>query len=368
MHSFAFIIHPLDPKADVARKYPWLARTLPEKAIHFLSRLWPPLVLSQIRGVQSAEGRKIEGWLLACPLTARQMLHLPLDVVLRKIVQTGRLAERLGASVLGLGAYASAVGDGGLTVARSLEIPVTTGHSYTVAVAIRTLLNAGRRMGITPEQATIAVVGATGAIGSTCTRLLASHASRLILVGRRESRLLSVAERVDGVAVALSTEVDAIKEADLIISATNASRPVIYSEHLKAGAVICDVALPRDVSPGVAQQRNDVLVVDGGLVEVPGEVDFGFNYGLPAGLTYGCMAEAMALALEGRFEDYTLGKELRIEKVREIEQVAERHGFRLAGFRSFNQPVTDSQIEAIRHSAARATGYPGPSLASEVTQ
>ena len=371
MDSFAFIIHPLDPKADVARKYPRLARILPVGMIHFLSRYWPPLVLSHVTGVRSAAtGKEIEGWLLACPLTAKQLLRLPPRVVYRKITQTGRLAERLGVGILGLGAYTSVVGDGGVTVARALEIPVTTGDSYTVALAARALFAAGRRAGIVPERATAAIVGATGAIGSTCARLLAPQVSRIVLVSRRETRLRQVereVKRQGGAAVVLSTKMDAVREAHLVISATSAGRPVIYPEHLRPGAVICDVALPHDVSYRVVKERDDVLVVDGGLAEVPGKVNFGFNYGLPPDLTFGCMAETMALALESRFEDYTVGKELQIERVREIEELAVRHGFRLAGFRSFGRPVTDEQIRLVR-CKGEASSRGRPVVASEVMQ
>ena len=55
------------------------------------------------------------------------MLELPVQTVYKKLIQTGRLAEKLGAQILGLGAFTSVVGDAGLTVARELEIPVTTG-------------------------------------------------------------------------------------------------------------------------------------------------------------------------------------------------------------------------------------------------
>ena len=363
MDSFAFIIHPLDPKADVARKYPRLARVLPVWAIHFLSYYWPPLVLSHVTGVRSATtGREVEGWLLACPITAGRMLQLPPRAVYRKVIQTGRLAERLGARILGLGAYTSVVGDGGITIARALEIPVTTGDSYTVAVSVRSLLDVGRRAGVVPGQAVAAVVGATGAIGSACAQLLAPEVGRLILVGRRPEALERVRERVEGLSGKLaevSTHVDVIRQADLILSATSAGRPLIHSRHLRPGAVVCDVARPRDVSPRVVEERDDVLVIDGGLVEVPEGVDFGFDYGLPPGTTFACMAETMALALEGRFEDYTVGKDLTVERIREIERIAERHGFRPAPPRSFDRPLRPEEIERVRRSAVKRAG-PGP--------
>jgi fatty aldehyde-generating acyl-ACP reductase len=351
MDSFAFILHPLDPKADVARKYPNLARLLPVRAIHFLSLYWPPLVLSHIRSIRSAAtGREVEGWLLACPLTARRMLEVPPRVAYRKIIQTGRLAERLGARILGLGAYTSVVGDGGLTVARALQIPVTTGDSYTAALSVQALLEAAGQVGMMPERATVAVVGATGAIGGACARLLAPRAGRLLLVGRRADALEAMRTELSAGArgpVEAATDIAAVRSADLVLSATSAGRPIILPEHLKPGTVVCDVARPRDVSMRVHREREDVLVVDGGLAQTPGGVGLGFDYGLPPGLTFGCMAETITLALEGRFEDYTVGKELDVSRVREIQEMAARHGFRLAPLHCLDRPLPPERIRAV---------------------
>jgi predicted amino acid dehydrogenase len=136
---------------------------------------------------------------------------------------------------------------------------------------------------------------------------------------------------------------------------TSAVHAVIEPEHLKPGAVVCDVARPRDVSKRVAERRDDVLVIEGGMVEVPGDPpDFGFDFGFPLRHSYACMAETMALALEGRYEDYTIGKDLRVEQVNEISAIAGRHGFRLSGFRSFEQPVSEETIARVREKAAQA--------------
>jgi predicted amino acid dehydrogenase len=73
-----------------------------------------------------------------------------------------------------------------------------------------------------------------------------------------------------------------------------------------------------------------VLIISGGVVDVPGEVDFGFDFGLPPGKAYACMAETMVLALEGRHESYSLGKDVQLERVHEITQLARKHGFQLS--------------------------------------
>jgi predicted amino acid dehydrogenase len=187
--------------------------------------------------------------------------------------------------------------------------------------------------------------------------LFAGQCGRLVLVGRREDALEPVAAacKARGAQVTTSTDIAAIYPAGLILTVTSALHAVIEPEHLKPGAVVCDVARPRDVSRRVADVRDDVLVIEGGMVEVPGDPpDFGFDFGFPPRHSYACMAETMALALEGRYKDYTIGKNLRIEQVNEISAIARRHGFRLSGFRSFEQPVSDETIARVRERAAQA--------------
>jgi fatty aldehyde-generating acyl-ACP reductase len=282
------------------------------------------------------------------------MMSLPVETVYRKIVATGHKAEKLGARILGLGAYTSVVGDGGQTIADRLDVPVTNGDSYTVVIACEAVREAARVMDIEMRGAKVAVVGATGAIGKTCAQMLAGDCAELLLVGRREDALEPVRELCEGyrAAVTVSTDVRDIYDADLILTVTSALHAIIEPRHLKPGAVVCDVARPRDVSVQVAADRNDVLVIEGGMVDVPGPVDFHFDFGFPPGKAYACMAETMALALEGRYEDYTVTKDVSIEQALEIGEICARHGFRLSGFRSFGHAVTDEAIATVRERAA----------------
>ena len=357
MNTFAFIIHPIDPKRDVSRKFPLLGRVLNERQIDFFSTFFPPVYISEVEGIRSeATGKEIKGWFIACPYTPRRMMELPERMVYRKIIQTGRLAEKLGAQILGLGAFTSVVGDAGITIAKSLDVPVTTGDSYTVIVAVEAIREAACVMDIPLGTATAAVVGATGTIGQVCADLLADDVERLYLIGRNQEELEELRDRLQVHARAelvISTSMDVLSEAQLILTVTSAVHDVIRPEFLQPGSVICDVARPRDVSAMVARVRDDILVIDGGMVDVPGPVDFHFNFGFPTGKAYACMAETIALALEGRFEDYTLGKHITRERVEEIGSIAKKHGFRLSGFRSFEREVTPQQIEAVRRNAKK---------------
>ncbi len=364
--TFAFIIHPIDPKRDVSRKFPFLGRHLNERQIDFFSTFFPPVYISEINGIMSqATGKEIKGWFIACPYTPRRMMELPERTVYRKIIQTGRAAEKLGAQILGLGAFTSVVGDAGVTIAKALDIPVTTGDSFTIAMAVEAIREAARVMDIPLREATAAVVGATGSIGRVCADLLADDVAELILIGRSVDALVELRGRLQvrpepdrgGRARAelrTSTSMDALRDARLILTVTSAIHDVVRPENLQPGSVVCDVARPRDVSAMVAEKRNDILVIDGGMVDVPGSVDFHFNFGFPPGKAYACMAETIALALEGRFDDYTLGKDITRQRVDEIAALAAKHGFCLSGFRSFERAVTEEQIEAVRRSARLA--------------
>jgi predicted amino acid dehydrogenase len=357
MDNFAFVIHPVDPKKDVSRKFPLLGSFLPVSAINFFSRYFPPVYVSHITGLRSqATGKEIEGWFVGCPLTPQRSMALSPSVVYKKVIQTGRLAEKLGAQLLGLGGFTSVVGDNGISIADGLSIPVTTGDSYTVATAVQAVRLAAERMDINLRQATAAVVGAGGTIGRVCAQLIGRDVPHLLLIGRRPEPLAEVANLIqsqNGTEVMLSTNMRDLSQADVVLTVTSAIDAVIKPEHLRPGTVVCDVARPRDVSRRVVDERDDVLVIDGGMVVVPGQVDFGFNFGFPPNMAYACMAETMTLALEGRYECYTLGKNITLNQVEHIADLATKHGFSVGGFRCFEKPVTDEQIERIKENADR---------------
>jgi predicted amino acid dehydrogenase len=152
-----------------------------------------------------------------------------------------------------------------------------------------------------------------------------------------------------------------LRNADIVITVSSAVEAIIEPKHIKRGAVVCDVARPRDVSAAVSKERDDVLVIEGGVVKVPGkmfakkwEQEEEFKFGFPTGTAYACMSETMALALEGRYESFTLGKEVSVTQVDEIFALCNRHGFEIDGYRSFEQAVTHEEIARIRERAGRS--------------
>ena len=93
-----------------------------------------------------------------------------------------------------------------------------------------------------------------------------------------------------------------------------------------------------------------MLVVESGEIELPGDVRMK-NIGLPKGVAYACLAETVVLALEGRYETFTVGRDIEWERVKEIYRLGLRHGMRLATISGVNGVFTDDDITRIRELA-----------------
>jgi predicted amino acid dehydrogenase len=358
-NRFAFVLHPLT--VDYLAKHPRFSwtRHLPRSFVETSAAYMPAMHVGRVSGGRSpATGQPIDGLIYALGATPRQMLSRPAEFTYQRLDQAVREAAAAGAKIVGLGAFTKVVGDAGVTVARRAPIPVTTGNSLTIAATLETAKLTARRLGW-PDLAhgRALIVGATGSIGAVCSRLLAAAVRDVVLVSIEPERLVALRERIQRETPNARVEVDTstqrwVSECDLIVTATSAfGQRVLDVSQCKPGAVILDVALPPDISAEEAAVRPDVLVVESGEVLIPGPVRFSFDIGLPAGVAYACLAEAALLAMEGRFECYTLGRDLAPDRVKEIYRLFRRHQFQIAPLRTFGAPLT---AELIAEKNARA--------------
>ena len=314
----------------------------------------PPMYVSRITGGQSpTTGQRIEGYLIGLTATPRQMMKHDERFTYNKLHKAALMAERMGARIMGLGAFTSVVGDAGITVAHEADIAITSGNSLTVAATLESAKQAMIRLGVTDlTKGKVMVVGATGSIGSICARLLAQAIFDVVLVSIEPERLIEMKRTIQNetpeAKVAIATRADDyLPQCDLVVTATSAfGQRVVDITKCKPGAVICDVARPLDISEAEAELRPDVLVIESGEVLIPGNIDMGYNIGLPPKTAYACLAETALLAMEGRFEDYTLGRNITIERVKEIYHLFKKHQFQLAGLRSFGGYITEEDFQA----------------------
>ncbi len=135
----------------------------------------------------------------------------------------------------------------------------TSVSSAAVEIARRALPDLAERR--------ILLIGA-GRIAESTGRALSRHGARGIAVANRTvSAARSLAARLGGRAVDLGTLADELRRADIVVSSTDAPHPIVRRADVERALaarperplVLIDLAVPRDVEPGVAGMPGALL-------------------------------------------------------------------------------------------------------------
>ena len=368
-NKFAFVAHPIDLKSfyDFLGIWGNIAKRLPQDFVKKITLKIPPFKLVTVEKIRSKENLRISGEAIVCPFLPIQMVSLGEEAVLERIVQAAKIGQRSGAGIIGLGGFASVIGNEGEEVSRRVDVAITSGNTYTAALALEGIFKASDLMGIVLDESTAAIIGATGDVGSICTKILSKKVKKLNLAARNEKRLDEFADsirEISGKPVEVFKYVkDAVRNADIILTATSAIATIIEPESIKPGAVVCDVAIPANIANEVAYKRNDILVFEGGLAKLPFPEDMEYKRLLgilPPKHIYGCLAETIALTFAGKFESYSIGRgNITEEKISEISDIAKRHGLGLSDFFCGYKFFTNEDIRQIKENALRKKGKAG---------
>jgi len=341
---FAFLIHPIseqtknlmDLDRDGRLRMTWgradLLRFCAEAHGSFEARSRPmrhgqpegPRIVDTFAGLVSSTGARAEGRLYEIPMDARSILADP-DRALELMEQAVADAIGWGARVVGLGSMTGIIGNHGAFLAERHPIAVTTGNSLTVYATVRNLEHYCESLGIDPADEEIAVVGIPGSIATAVAALLAPRCRRLVLGARRASpRAIHWAERMGA---QLEVELPkALAEASIVVTATS-SGDCIEPTWLRPGCLVLDVGVPSDVRRATPA-RDDVLILSAGYARVPAAMPRdSFFLQFYHGIVPSCLGETMVLALENRADSFSIGRDLDLERVREIGRLAEAHGF-----------------------------------------
>jgi predicted amino acid dehydrogenase len=369
VNRFAYVVHPpsqeflkkLKPIEVLSDLAPGLMDTV-EKVMAYA----PPFVYSKVSGIQSDTGVEAEGWLIALGETPEQMQAHGPEFTTKRILEAAKIAKKLGAQIVGVGMLPKALKDTSLEVAKHAVLPITTGNSYFASATLWAAAEAVRRMGLSKLKggkiirAKAMVIGATGAVGVICSHLLATAFEEVHLVGRNIAKLLALQEAIQKeapkVKLHVTTRADThIADMDMIVATSSGARHVLDIMRVKPGCVITDINMPMIFSKKQVSKRPDVLVIRGGEILLPGEhVEMG-DIGLPPGVAYAGLAETIILALEGRFEVFTVGTAPQWDKVREIYKLGLKHGMKLAAISGVNGIYSDEDIARVKAYALKET-------------
>ncbi len=369
VNRFAFVVLPFSEE--------YLTRSRP---MEVLSEVAPPLVKdtmerfisgsrasihSRITGIRSPSGTEAEGWLISLGMSPEEMQKRSSEFITQQLLEAAKLAKRLGAQVVGISPLTKDLGNMAVQVAKRADIPITTGNSYIASSALWAAAEAMRRMGLIKlERGKILkgktmVIGATGAVGSICCRLLAKAFEEVYMVSRNIAKLLALQESIQEespwVRTHVSTRADKyISDMDGIVAASSGASRILDIMKVKPGCVITDITRPMILSPEEVAKRPDVLVIKSGEILLPGDNIIMTDLGLPTKAVPAGLAETALLALEGRFEVYTMGSDTEWEKVREIYRMGLEHGMQLAAISGVKNILSNEEIAGVGKRALEA--------------
>ncbi len=364
VERFSFIIHPLAANQFFLSPHlKHLANTPIAPHVEKIASHVPGYHYGKITGIKSpTSGKEVEGDLYMITMTPKMMLKQQPEKMYNALNRMCDMAMKRGSKIIGLGAYTKIVGDAGVTVNERSPIPVTTGNSLSSASTLWAAGFAIEKMKLVKKedeiyQGTAMVVGATGSIGKVCARILANQWKRIVIAAPRPYKILELVrelqEQNPNVEVIGTSSPDRYSpECDLIITSTSAQGEAVMDiEKVKPGCVICDVSRPFDISLEDAAKRPDVLVIASGEVELPGKVEISQTIGLPGSSVYACLAETALLAMEGRFESFSISRDLQYDRVCEIDRIARKHGVKLSAIMGHAGEITEREIDLCRDHA-----------------
>lgn len=346
--DYVFLAHPIELLPDIARKYPF-TKSSPKWFLKLISKFHPPIILSKITGFKGRDGRTVNGWVVFCSLSTRMML-LNEKRARKKILKAAKFSEKLDAKLLGLGAFVPIVTDHGAYLQGRVKMSITNGDAFSAVIAAKNVIKAADTAGMDKNKIKLAVVGAAGFVGSMSSKLLLKYFSDITLIDRNIEGIntleCELKRKSEGKSITISSDINEIKDADIILTVTNTPGAIVRSKHLKPRSIVIDAAQPRNVSAKVPVERKDVIVVESGIAAVEG-INVNCDFGLrKENEVYSCFAELLLLCW---MREYTEDHVDRISEsyVLRLWDEMDRAGIRIADFRNITGFVKEEEIREV---------------------
>ncbi len=212
----------------------------------------PPQLVEHVK-VVSAIGKKIEGAYIDSCFVPEMLSRF--KTARRKVLNAMELAQKKGINITALGGFTSIIFEN-FNLFQHKQVRnttldwnrFTTGNTHTAWVICRQLEENAPLIGIDLKKSRIAVVGATGDIGSAVCRWLANRTgvSELLLVARQKQPLSDLQKELGGGRI-LSLE-EALPEADAVIWVASMPKTLqVDPTKLKSPCLMIDGGYPKNL-------------------------------------------------------------------------------------------------------------------------
>jgi len=298
----------------------------------------PPQIVDSIT-VTSVTGQTIQGKYVESCFLPEMLAANRIKAATRKIVNAMVHAQKHGIEITALGGFSSIIFETfnlqRIKQVRNVQLELerfTTGNTHTAYIICQQVEQASQQLGMNLSQATVAVCGATGDIGSAVCRWLNTRTdvADLLLVARDQTRLQELQANL-GRGKILSLE-EALPLADIVVWVASMPKGVeIDLNTLKQPCLMIDGGYPKNLATQI--QHPGVYVVNGGIVEHSLDIDWRImqivNMDVPARQLFACFAESMLLEFEQWYTNFSWGRnQITVEKMDKIGRVSRKHGFR----------------------------------------
>jgi fatty aldehyde-generating acyl-ACP reductase len=297
----------------------------------------PPQIVDTIT-VTSITGQIIQGKYVESCFLPEMLASQRIKAATRKIINAMAHAQKHGINITALGGFSSIIFENfnlqKITQIRNVKLELqrfTTGNTHTAYIICRQVEQASQQVGIDLANATVAVCGATGDIGSAVCRWLDARTdvAELLLVARNQERLQELqAELGRGKILGLE---EALPQADIIVWVASMPKGVeIEPSTLKNPCLMIDGGYPKNLATQI--QHPGVHIVNGGIVEHSLDIDWRImhivNMNIPTRQLFACFAESMLLEFEQWYTNFSWGRnQITVEKMERIGQISVKHGF-----------------------------------------
>lgn len=298
----------------------------------------PPQIVDQFK-VVSATGQTIEGKYVESCFLPEMLANRRIKAATRKVLNAMAHAQKNGINITALGGFSSIIFENfkleQIKRVRNLELDFkkfTTGNTHTAYIICKQVEEAAPSLGIDLTDATVAVCGATGDIGSAVCRWLTARTGvkDLLLVARNQERLSNLKEELNFGRVATLEE--ALPQADVVVWVASMPKGVeVDLDSLKTPCLMVDGGYPKNLD--VTFDAPGVHVLKGGIVEHSLDIDWHImnivNMDVPGRQMFACFAESMLLEFEKLHTNFSWGRnQITLEKMDLIGEASRRHGFR----------------------------------------
>ncbi len=297
----------------------------------------PPLVVDRIK-VTSIIGQTIEGLYVESCFLPEMLASQRVKAAVRKIVNAMVHAQKQGLQITALGGFSSIVFENfnlhQMRQVRNIRLELerfTTGNTHTAYIISQQVEKASSLLGLELSQAKVAVVGATGDIGSGVCRWLNTRTDTqdILLVARNRDRLHALQQELGrGKILDLNA---ALAEADIVVWVASMPKGLeIDVSKLKRPCLLIDGGYPKNLNRHF--QVPDVYVLKGGIVEHSLDIEWHImdlaNMDTPARQLFACFAESMLLEFEKLYTNFSWGRnQITVEKMEQMGQFSVKHGF-----------------------------------------